>query len=138
MFRKLLFISLFIPFFTFAQNNGVVAGRVTEASSAQPLEFVTLVLMRPGEQVIIKQVVTDNKGQYKISGLAIGTYYIIASYIGFDNLKTNNFVISTGAKGIVQDISLNGAALQQLPANSIERNGGVTAMLEIRIGIMQV
>lgn len=111
MFRKLLFISLlFISLSTLAQNNGVVTGRVTEALSAQPLEFVTLVLMKPGEQAIIKQEVTDSKGQYKISGLVDGTYYLIASYIGFDNLKTNSFTISTGAKRIVQDISLNGGA----------------------------
>lgn len=111
MFRKLLFISLlFIPLLTFAQNNGVVTGKVAEASSGQPLEFVTLALMKLGGQAIIKQEVTDNKGQYKISGLADGTYYIIASYIGFDNLKSNSFVIGAGTKRIVQDILLNGDA----------------------------
>ncbi len=111
MFTKLrLVILLFVPFFTFAQNNGMVTGKVTDASSARPLEFVTLVLMKPDSQTIIKQEVTDSKGQYKISGLADGTYYLMASYIGFDHLKTNSFVIGTGTKKIVQDISLNGGA----------------------------
>lgn len=109
MCRKLLFIFLlFISISTLAQHNGAVTGRVSEAWSAQPLEFVTLVLMKPGERAIIRQEVTDSKGQYKISGLVDGTYCLIASYIGLENLKTNSFTISTGAKRIVQDISLKG------------------------------
>jgi outer membrane receptor protein involved in Fe transport len=109
MFRKRFFISLlFSPLCLFAQNNGVVTGKVTDISSMQPLEFVTLALMKSGNNAIIKQEVTDNKGQYKFSGLADGTYYLIASYIGFDNFKTNDFAISPTKRRLVQNIALNG------------------------------
>lgn len=85
----------------------MVLGRVTETASAHPLEFVSLVLMKPNDPTFKKQETTDNKGQYKLTGLADGTYYIIASFVGFDNQKTTNFVISSSSRRIVQDISLN-------------------------------
>lgn len=129
--KRFLILLLFIPGFIFAQNNGVVTGRVTETSSAQPLEFVSLMLMRPGNTTIIKQEVTDKKGVYKITGLADGTYYIVASYLGFDNQKTDSFVISSSTKKVEQHISLNGGAKKlnevtvtgkkQLYKNSIDR-----------------
>ncbi|MBC7615758.1 MAG: TonB-dependent receptor [Pedobacter sp.] len=109
MFRKTLFISLLLfPYFLFAQNNGVVTGKVTEASSGQPLEFVTLMLMKSGDQIIIKQEITDNKGQFRITGLTDGTYYLLASYMGLDNLKTSTLVISPSSKKLVKNISLSG------------------------------
>ncbi|MBC7615743.1 MAG: TonB-dependent receptor [Pedobacter sp.] len=96
-YRNYLLLCLLLgPISVFAQNNGTIVGKVTEASPTKPLEFVTLVLMKQDSQQLIKQEVTDSKGQYKITGIADGTYYLIASYIGFDKLKTNNFVISTG------------------------------------------
>jgi len=66
--------------------------------------------MKPGSTDIIKREVSDAKGNYKLSNVPNGTYFIIASFIGYQNLKTATFIISSTNRRIVQDIKLDGGA----------------------------
>lgn len=111
MNRKLLFILLlFFPNLIFAQKSGTITGKVTDAASGQAMEFVNLVLMMPNHNGQVQQEITNNKGQYKFSGLQDGTYYIVASFMGFDNLQTNTFVINVSSRKFSQDIALRSGA----------------------------
>src|SRR5215831_18727449 len=63
----------------FAQgaNTGALTGKVTDASSGQPLAGVTVVAQGPqGEQGDI----TDDTGQYTITGLLPGSYIVRMFY----------------------------------------------------------
>lgn len=134
MYKKLLsvLVPLFVfPFILYAQSNGVISGKITEVGTGQPLEFVTVVLMKEGSNAVLKQEITTAKGIYKFATLADGTYYIIASYIGFENYKTGDLILSATQRKLNQDINLNGGAKKlnevvvtskkQLYSNSIDR-----------------
>src|SRR5438309_261986 len=56
-----------------AQNTGSLTGRVTDASSGQPVPGVTIVAQGPqGEQAEL----TDTDGLYTITGLTPGMYVV--------------------------------------------------------------
>lgn len=108
----LLFITFifFIPQLLCAQINGTISGKITDVTSLQPIEFVNIVLMKAGNNEVIKREVTDVKGNYKLSSVPDGSYFIIASFIGYQNLKTATFLIGTANRRILMDIKLDGGA----------------------------
>ncbi|MFD0940849.1 outer membrane beta-barrel family protein [Pedobacter boryungensis] len=134
MYKKLIFSLVLViasPFILYAQNNGSISGKIVEISTGQPLEFVTVVLMKAGSDGVLKQEVTNAKGIYKFTTVADGTYYLIASYIGFKNYKTANLTLGDNQRKLNHDISLDGGtkslnevvvtSKKQLYSNSIDR-----------------
>jgi outer membrane receptor protein involved in Fe transport len=131
MLRKLIvIINLFIPVIVFAQS-GSVSGKIVESSTKQPVEFATIALMANGNNVVVKQEVSNAKGVYKFTGLANGKYYVVASFVGLDNYKSAEFMIDAAHTKIDLNISLIGGtkkldevtvtAKKSLYMNSIDR-----------------
>lgn len=129
--RLLILLLLFAPTFLFAQNGGLILGKVTD-NTFVPMEFVTVVLMKPGESDLIKKQVTDAKGNFKLDGIADGNYYIITSFIGFPNLKSRPILIDATHRRInLGDIKMDGGtksvdevsvvAKRPMYSNSIDR-----------------
>ena len=101
---------LLLPQLIYAQTKGTVTGKIVDVSSAQPIEFVNIVLMKPGSDAIVKREVTDAKGNYRLTDIPDGTYFIIASFIGYQNLKTENLIIDAAHRRIIKDLKLDGGA----------------------------
>lgn len=66
--------------------------------------------MKTGGKDLLKREVTDAKGNYKLINVSDGTYFIIASFIGYQNLKTATFIIDSTNRRIIQNIKLDGGA----------------------------
>jgi TonB-linked SusC/RagA family outer membrane protein len=81
---------------TYAQT-GSISGKITDETK----------LPVPGASVQIegtqKLTVTDNDGNYKITGLASGTYGLTAKYIGY---AANKLIVTVGSANVVLNISL--------------------------------
>jgi len=58
---------------------------VDKASQA-PLKFVTVTLLR-SDSSMVGGAVTDSLGQYKVKGIAAGSYIVKYSYVGFAPTK---------------------------------------------------
>jgi iron complex outermembrane receptor protein len=98
IYKKLLFLFLFLPFGAFAQST--LSGVVVDGKSNQPL---------PGVNVIVQgaqsSTSTDFDGKFQLGGLKSGDK-VVFSYIGYDS-QTINF---SGQKSV--NISLNESANQ--------------------------
>ena len=81
---------------TYAQS-GSISGKIVDDSK----------LPIPGATILVagspKLAITDNDGNYKITGLASGTYTLTAKYIGYANLS---LTATVGAANVVLDFSL--------------------------------
>lgn len=110
IYSLLITFIFFIPAFLYAQTSGTIAGKITDVNSARPIEFVNIVLMKVGNSEIVKREVTDGKGSYKLSNVPNGSYFIIASFIGYQNFKTATFIIGTAKQRVLLDIKLDGGA----------------------------
>jgi outer membrane receptor protein involved in Fe transport len=77
--------------------NGRIAGVVIDASSKEPLSGATLYV-----EELKKTILTDEKGEYAVLDVPIGTYTIIVNYVGYTS-KTQKIQASveTDKKGII-------------------------------------
>ena len=87
-----------------AQTRGSIVGQVTDARSEQPL---------PGANVVIdgtsRGAATDADGDYRLSGLAPGTYALRISYIGYEEQTATVKVVAGAA--VRQDVGLAPASV---------------------------
>ncbi|RNL81861.1 TonB-dependent siderophore receptor [Sinomicrobium pectinilyticum] len=79
MKRLLLFIAVLGFSATALAQSGTIQGTVVSTNNA-PVEYVTLTI---GKNGTAKGTLTDNKGNYEISGVSAGAYTLKASSVGF-------------------------------------------------------
>jgi len=81
MFKKILYLSLLLIFYSGianAQVTGTISGIVTDASSDEPIPGATVLVV--GENTGAS---TNLDGEYEISGLALDTYTLRFSFVGY-------------------------------------------------------
>src|SRR6476619_3914030 len=86
-----LITGLFFSFGALAQGN--VAGFVVEKASGLPIEYATIVLIKLPVNMVVKATATDKKGRYIFTGIDSGTYKIQCSFIGFDKMESEVFLM---------------------------------------------
>lgn len=89
----LLVVFVTLSFYTLTAAAGWVRGKVVEAGTKEPFQFVNISITRPGSTDIVNAAVTDADGNFKIN-IANGSYQLNATYIGYQVQKLN-FSIST-------------------------------------------
>ena len=99
LFSVLVLLSISIGIGIAAEvPNGRIAGVVIDASSKEPLSGATLYV-----EELKKTILTDEKGEYAVLDVPIGTYTIIVNYVGYTS-KTQKIQASveTDKKGIIR------------------------------------
>lgn len=108
---------------------GTLKGKVLDADTGEPLPFVTVVLLRKGQE--ITGVVTDFDGEYTIKPVEAGMYDILFSYVGYSTKRINDVPV-TGQKINFVDVELaSGAVLEmaeivEYSTPLIMRDGGAS------------
>lgn len=85
-----LVIALLSPFTLLAQT-GIVKGKVTDKTSGEELLAANVYV----KSDVTKGTVTDLFGSYQLT-LPVGTYTLVASYIGYQELEIENVVVKSG------------------------------------------
>ncbi|WP_152620342.1 TonB-dependent receptor domain-containing protein [Pedobacter lusitanus] len=118
VFSFLLLFSL--PLMVRSQIIGSVSGTVTDLKSKAPLEFVNVVLKSQSDHTVKGHEVTGADGSYTFKSIPEGSYYIQASYIGYDDTRTVLFVINSQYKNSRQHIALDNSksTLKEVSINS--------------------
>ncbi len=109
MSKKLLAFILawaLLPVLMFAQSNGKVAGVVTDKETGEALVGVNVYL----EGTSLGSA-TDEDGYYVILGVPVGTYTIVAEYVGYTKVSVEGMRVSAGVT-TNQDFAMSAAALQ--------------------------
>ena len=79
----LLLIALMSSFTIYAQN---ITGRIIDAKTKQPLDFVNVALTKDGSNHVVKGAVTDEEGRFSLTGIAKGNYELRVTFIGYGAL----------------------------------------------------
>jgi len=87
IFLTLLALTL-ISSAALAGNTGKLSGRVTDASTGEPLIGVNILIVGT-----TRGAITDLSGRYAIIGIPAGTYTVRASLIGYQIIEVRNFEI---------------------------------------------
>lgn len=76
-------------------KGGTISGRVIDASSSQPMEYVSVALFRSADSSLVTGTISSPEGQFKIEKIPTGDYYLKITFLGFENLQTGKINIST-------------------------------------------
>lgn len=123
--------AVFICTMTFAQSSGVISGLVADKSN-QPIERATIVLLSLPDSVMVKGVVTDQKGFFSLNQIKDGKYVLRSSYIGFKSnakqvlISSPKRVFSLGTIKLDDDnVMLNGITVVGNAAEMVIKNDTV-------------
>ncbi|MFN8256514.1 MAG: TonB-dependent receptor [Bacteroidales bacterium] len=75
-------------------GQGTLMGKVTDASSGEPMEYVTLALRSLSDSSVVSGSVTDSEGKFEIKGIENGKYFLEINFLGFEKKIISSIVIS--------------------------------------------
>jgi outer membrane receptor protein involved in Fe transport len=75
-------------------GNGKITGVVLDNSNQQPVEFATIALEDPTTKKPVNGTVADEKGKFVIPKVANGTYRVVISFIGYENIVVENVIVT--------------------------------------------
>lgn len=85
-----LLLAVFVATFTQAQNpnvQGTISGNIIDADTKKPVEFGTVSLHKMKDSSLVTGTITDMDGNFKISSIPMGNYFLRASFIGYDKTE---------------------------------------------------
>ncbi|MGI4749460.1 MAG: TonB-dependent receptor domain-containing protein [Janthinobacterium lividum] len=88
LYLSAFWIFFFLSTFTFladAQTTGRITGKLIDVTTSKPLDFATIVLLGPNNQ-LAKTAQTDANGSFVMSAVPFGTYTLKISYVGYNTI----------------------------------------------------
>lgn len=126
MFRKvLLTFGLLLMAEMVALAQGTMKGTITDAKTKEPLPFVNVIVKQDGKQV--HGGTTDFDGVFTIKPLAVGTYDIEVSSVGYTRYQRTGINVKASGFTIV-DVQLNSNAT----------NLDVVEIVEERVPVIEI
>lgn len=78
---------------------GVIRGKVMDAKTHEPMQFVNASVRKAGDTAPLKGMVTDETGAFHITNLPQGSYTLSISFIGYKPVE-KNFTLTKEKPGI--------------------------------------
>ena len=111
---KGIFIILFLLFncFIYAQQaedkvNGKISGRIIDSLTGRPVEYATISLMLQEENKVVNGTTTDDKGVFKLDGIANGKYKMLVYFVGYKTgIKTDIVIDKSNSSISIENIKL--------------------------------
>ena len=128
------YILLFVSYSALTAQSGNVSGSITDATTGEPLIGANVFL--EGTSL---GAATDFEGNYFINDVPIGSYKLIANYIGYDRLTIENIIVEDGITTI-QNISLSSGTieLQAVDVQAEKKLGGDAEALEAKENAVEI
>ncbi|MBX3009310.1 MAG: TonB-dependent receptor [Melioribacteraceae bacterium] len=76
-----------------SNNSYSIEGLVFDLSTSKPMEFANIVLFTESDSLQANGTVTNRDGKFVLTGIKKGTYFLRASYIGYDNFFSSRLII---------------------------------------------
>ncbi|MDX1769120.1 MAG: TonB-dependent receptor [Arenibacter troitsensis] len=86
-----------------------ISGKIIDASDNSPLEYATAALYDQSDGSLITGVVTSQDGTLVIDGVKPGTYYMEASFMGYDTKTITDIAIDK--RQFVKDLGIIGLSI---------------------------
>lgn len=79
---------------------GKIKGTVADAKSKQPIEYAAVALYSASDNKLITGSITDYLGHFKFEKPADGEYYLLITFVGLKDKKSDLFTINDGNSNI--------------------------------------
>jgi outer membrane receptor protein involved in Fe transport len=92
-------------------KDGKVRGIIIDKQTNEPVEYATIALYQQNNNSLVTGTITDFNGYFKLENLELGSYYIVISFIGYEDLKIEQIEIRNDKNNInLGNIFLNSLA----------------------------
>lgn len=88
-----------------SSGENILKGKISDSSSAAPLDYATISLFTKGNKKPINGSVTDKTGKYVIKDIPDGVYTITFEFIGYQSITLNDIAFNKNTV-LEQNISL--------------------------------
>lgn len=68
-----------------------VKGTIIDNSTNEGIEYATIVLYGWPEKVLLSGTISNFDGQFKLNNITNGTYYLVISFLGYEEMTTDTF-----------------------------------------------
>jgi outer membrane receptor protein involved in Fe transport len=115
-------------------KGGTISGRVLDASSNQPMEYVNVALFRAADSSLITGTISTTDGQFKLEKVAAGDYYLRISFLGFEDQLTGKISInSKSVQNNLGDIKLSVNSTQLGEVSIVAEKSKVEYQIDKRV-----
>ncbi len=76
-----------------AGEEKVVKGKVSDSKTKKPVEYATVAVYKKEDDSVVTGTISDENGEFKIKGLEPGEFYIVISFLGYDDKTFNDIVV---------------------------------------------
>lgn len=87
------FLALIVCGGSATARTGSVSGRVTD-DTGKPITFASIVLLKTADSSVVKTDVTNEKGEYDLTPVASGSYFMKVVLVGFDSYRSGAITVS--------------------------------------------
>lgn len=102
-----------------AFSQGQLSGVVKDKSSQKPIEFASVALYKSSDSTLLNGGITDAEGKFLIDNLPQGSYYAMASFLGYKTLIISSIQLSKNEKKALEPIFLS-SDLQELQGVEVQ------------------
>lgn len=99
MSRFYLLLFSLIATLTVSAQKGSVKGSLYDSLAKQPVGSATITLLKKKDSSLVSFTMTDNKGQFELTGLADGDYRLMVSHVNYHN-SNKGFEIAAEKKNV--------------------------------------
>nr|WP_234445695.1 outer membrane beta-barrel family protein [Carboxylicivirga marina] len=78
------------------EKEGIVKGKVYDGNSKKPVEYATVAIYNAQDNSVINGTISDENGNFKIKGLKEGNFYVVVSFLGYENKRYDDIVVDGG------------------------------------------
>lgn len=90
-----------------------ISGKVIDQETKMPVEYASIAIYSAKDSTLVTGTITDIDGNFKITGLNPGEYYIQVNFVGFEKKETEKISISSRRLTVnVGEIGLKPASLE--------------------------
>lgn len=79
------------------QKNGKIKGKIIDADSRSPMEYANIAIYRKLDSKLVTGGMANGAGEFEISELPMGAYYVEANFIGFEKTTISDVKIIPNA-----------------------------------------
>lgn len=91
---KYIIINFLFLFLATQAIQGQITGKIIDSETNAPLEYATAALYSKLDKTLITGVITNTDGVFSIEDIKKGSYYLEASFIGYDTKTVNTIEVS--------------------------------------------
>jgi hypothetical protein len=95
------------------ERKTVIKGIVLDEKTQTPMEFANIAVYDKTDSTLVSGGITDENGQFEVSGIGFGEYYLVANFVGFKKTDVANILLDEDNPSVdLGKIELNPSAVE--------------------------